>query len=203
MELTESEIKELLSNYFPNTKEEIIEIFLSISKYGFVHNKELILKSTKYDKNVLFILKGVTRAYNIDEKGQELNKFIRAEGHLVGDSKVFDDTVQPLHIESINDVHYLKFDIHQLEKIGLENTEVMNFYLFFLKEIILTLSYRLSSFITMTTEKRYLDLTTWNPILLETAYDKHIATFLGTTPLTIHRIKKKHQRITKQLIKTK
>ena len=71
----------------------------------------------------------------------------------------------------------------------------MDFYLSLLKEIILTLSYRLNTFVTMTSEERYLDLIHWNPILIESTYDKHLASFLGITPLTLHRIKKKQKAI--------
>ena len=184
------DIKELLSKFFPYLKDKELDIFMSISEYKFAGNKEVILKSGKTDKNMIFILKGVTRAFNIDEDGNELNNFIRAEGHLMADAKVFGDEVQDLTIEAIGDVHYLEFDISKLEAIGYNNSEIMKFHNDFLKEIILTLSYRLNTFVTMTSEERYLDLIKWNPILIETAFDKHIASFLGIKPLTIHRIKK-------------
>lgn len=195
MKLSKDAIKGLISNYFPHLKEKEIDIFLSISKYQFGTNKKIILKSSKSDKNLIFILKGVARAYSINDKGQELNDFLRAEGHLIGDAKVFGDDMQTLSIESIGEIHFLKFDIFKLETLGYKNPNILTFYLNFLKEIILTLSYRLNTFVTMTPEERYLDLIKWNPILLETAFDKHIASFLGITPLTIHRIKKKQKAI--------
>ncbi len=195
MKLSESQIKALVISYFPTLKEEVVNLFLSITKYQFTKNKEKILKNRKFDKNVIFILKGVARAYSINDKGQELNDFLRAEGHLMADAKVFGNEIQSLKIESIGEIHYLKFDISKLEALGYGNPEIMNFYLDFLKEIILTLSYRLKTFVTMTPEERYLDLTKWNPILLETTFDKHIASFLGITPLTIHRIKKRQKDI--------
>lgn len=195
MKLSESQIKALVISYFPTLKEEVVNLFLSITKYQFTKNKEKILKNRKFDKNVIFILKGVARAYSINDKGQELNDFLRAEGHLMADAKVFGNEIQSLKIESIGEIHYLKFDISKLEALGYGNPEIMNFYLDFLKEIILTLSYRLKTFVTMTPEERYLDLTKWNPILLETTFDKHIASFLGITPLTIHRIKKRQKGI--------
>ena len=195
MKLSKSEIRALVTKYYPYLGEKEIDIFLSISKYQFAKNKEIILKSGKSDKNLIFILKGVARAYSINDKGQELNDFIRAQGHLMGDTKVFGDDIQTLNIESIGEIHFLKFNISELEILGYGNSEIMNFYLSFLKEIILTLSYRLNTFVTMTPEERYLDLIFWNPILLETAFDKHIASFLGITPLTIHRIKKKQKAI--------
>ncbi len=190
MKLSQSAIKNLVSNYFPNLKEKDVDIFLSITKYYSANNKEIILKSGKTDKNLVFILKGVARAYCINDKGQELNNFIRAQGHLMGDAKAFGDDVQLLNTEAIGEIHFLKFDISKLEALGYNSPEIMKFYLDFLKEIILTLSYRLNTFVTMTSEERYLDLIKWNPILLETTFDKHLASFLGITPITLHRIKK-------------
>jgi CRP-like cAMP-binding protein len=191
MSLSNSEIKKIVIDYFPDIEEEVITIFLSITKYKTAKNKEVILKTGKTDKKITFLLKGVTRAYSINNKGQEINNFIRAEGHLMADANVFGDEVQSLIIESIGEIHYLIFDVSELERIGYTNSKIMKFYLNFLKEIVVTLSYRLSTFVTMSSEERYLDLITWNPILIETAFDKHIASFLGITPLTIHRIKKK------------
>ena len=42
----------------------------------------------------------------------------------------------------------------------------------------------------MTPKERYIDLIKQNPMYLKTTFDKHIATFLGIKPLTLHRIKK-------------
>ncbi len=190
MVLSEIEIKNLVSNYFPNLKNNELDIFLSITEYHTIKNKEIILKSGRADKNLILILKGVARAYSINDKGQELNDHIRAEGHLMGDARVFGEDVQILNVEAIGDMHFLKFNISKLEDLGFKNSEIMNFYLNFLKEIILTLTYRLNTFVTMTPKERYLDLIRWNPTLIESSYDKHIASFLGITPLTLHRIKK-------------
>jgi hypothetical protein len=195
MKLSKPEIKGLIIKYFPNLEDSVIKVFLSISEYHLAKNKEVILKNDKTNKNLIFILKGVARAYSVNDKGQELNDFLRAEGHLMGDAKVFGNAIQTLNIESIGNIHFLKFNIIELETLGFEDPRIMRFYLNFLKEIILTLSYRLNTFVTMTPEERYLDLTNWNPILLETTFDKHIASFLGITPLTIHRIKKKQKAI--------
>jgi hypothetical protein len=190
MTLSQGAIKGLLEKYFPQIKKKEIDLFLSITKYQFAKNKEIIIKSHINNRSMIFILKGVARAYSITDKGQELNDYIRAEGHLMGDARIFGDELQILNIEAIGEIHYLKFEIKELENLGYKNPEIMKFYLDFLKEIILALSYRLNSFVTMTPKERYLDLIRWNPILIETAFDKHLASFLGITPLTIHRIKK-------------
>ena len=190
MVFSKSEIQDLLANFYPSLKEKEIDSIISISKYHFANNKEMLLKSGSRHKNAILILKGVSRAYGINEKGEELNDFIRAEGKLMADARVFGDAIQTLNIEAIGEIHYLKFNITSLEALGYNNPELMKFYLNILKEIILTLSYRLNTFVTMTPKERYIDLLQWNPILIESSYDKHLASFLGITPLTIHRIKK-------------
>ena len=189
-EFSKKEITETVSKYFPNLKNTEIELFLSITKYYSANNKDIIQKSGRTDKCLILILKGVARAYSIDENGQELNDHIRAQGYLIGDVRAFGDDEQILNIEAIGEIHYLKFDISKLESLGYKDPEIMAFYLDFLKEIILAFSYRLNSFVTMTPKERYLDLIRWNPILIETTFDKHLASFLGITPLTLHRIKK-------------
>lgn len=195
MKLSKTEIIDLLSNYFPNLKEDEIELFLSITEYHIVKNKRNILKNGKTDKYVILILKGAARAYRVNNEGKELNNYIRAEGKLIADARVFGDDTQILNVESIGEIHFLKFDISELENLGFENSMLMVFYLNFLKEIILTLAHRVNTFVSMSTKERYLDLIKWNPHYLEKTYDKHIASFLGITPLTLHRIKKDEKAI--------
>ena len=191
MKLSKPEIKALITNFYPILGDIDIEHFLSIADYKFSKSKELLLKSGGTSKQVLLILKGAARAYRIDESGQDLNNYIREEGRLIADAKVFGNDVQILNVESISEIHYLKFDISELEALGMTNQKLMEFYLNFLKEIILTLSHRVNTFVSMTAQKRYEDLIKWNPSYLDKTYDKHIASFLGITPLTLHRIKKK------------
>lgn len=189
MKLSNKEIKDLLAGFFPKLKPNDMDLFLTLSSYKTSKNKALILKGGGTSKDVLLLLKGSARAYTISNAGEEQNNFIRYEGHLIADAKVFGDQTQILDVESIGKIHYLKFNIGELENIGLSNPGLMLFYLDFLKEIILTLSHRVNTFVSMNSKERYDDLLRWNPKYLETAFDKDIATFLGITPLTLHRIK--------------
>lgn len=189
MNLTNSEVRDLFIGFFPNLKEKEVDLFLSITKYKKAQNKELILKGGGTSKTVLLLLKGSARAFTINKNGEELNNFIRYEGHLIADAKVFGNQTQILDVESIGKIHYLKFSIAELEQLGFDNPELMKFYLIFLKEIILTLSHRVNTFVSMNSKERYDDLLKWNPKYLKTAFDKDIASFLGIKPLTLYRIK--------------
>jgi len=191
MLLNQLEIITLLTTYCPDISAEEGELFLSICKYKKVKSKTHLLKAGRTDKKVILILKGAARAYCISEGGQELNNYIRQEGKLVGDARVFGNDTQILDVESIGETHYLEFDIMLLEELGFENRGLMKFYLSFLKEIAITLSHRVNTFVTMNAEERYEDLVKWNPSYLKSTYDKHLASFLGIKPLTLYRVKNK------------
>jgi len=193
MAISNIEIKKIISKAYPYLSNKEIELFMSISKYSIIKNKKLILKSGRLDKYVLFILKGNARIYSVNEAGIELVKHLRSEGTMCGDAKVFTEEFQISNIEAIQETHVLKFSTDDLEKLGFKNPKMMVFYLNLLKEIILIFSYRIDSFVTMTPKERYLDLVKWQPSYLESTFDKHIASFLGVTPLTLHRIKKSMQ----------
>jgi CRP-like cAMP-binding protein len=194
MTLSKVAIKELVVLYFPHLEPKEIDIFLSICTYGKAKNKEIILKSGRSDYTLLVILKGSARAYQINKDGKEITNHLRSEGHIFGEASVFSDQLQILDIEAIREVHYLKFDVCQLEQLGLENKKLMKFYLGILKDVILTFSHRINTFVALTPKERYIDLINWNPKYLKSTFDKHIASFLGVTPLTIHRIKKSKEK---------
>ena len=190
MTLSEVKIKELVALYYPNFETKAMDVFLGLCTYDKAKNKDIILKRERSDKTVLLILKGSARAYQISKEGKEITNHLRSEGHIFGEALVFSHQIQMLDIEAIGEVHYLKFDVGELEQLCFRNEELMKFYLGFLKDVILTFSHRINTFVAMTPKERYLDLINWNPKYLESTFDKHIAGFLGVTPLTIHRIKK-------------
>lgn len=190
MTLSEVKIKELVALYYPNFETKAMDVFLGLCTYAKAKNKDIILKRERSDKTLLLILKGSARAYQISKEGKEITNHLRSEGHIFGEALVFSNQIQMLDIEAIGEVHYLKFDVGELEQLCFRNEELMKFYLGFLKDVILTFSHRINTFVAMTPKERYLDLINWNPKYLESTFDKHIAGFLGVTPLTIHRIKK-------------
>lgn len=191
MEFSKSEIQDLLLKFYPNLKEKEAKILISISTYKIYKSKDIILKSGRTDKKTFIILKGSSRSYTIVE-GVEFNCHLRSEGFLMGDPASFDEnTVSLLDTEAITESHILLFDMGDLEAIALKNPKMMLFYLKLMKEIIVVFSHRIRSFVTMNATERYNHLIQWNPLYLKSTYDKHLASFLGITPLTFHRVKHK------------
>lgn len=189
MKLSNEKILELLAGFFTELESQELNLLLSICQYKTGKNKEIILPKGKYDRTLIIILKGTARAYQVNQKGKEIINHLRSEGYFFGDPTVFGNNPTKLEIQALSEIHYLKLSIEQLESLAFENKVLMKFYLGILKEGILTLSHRVNTFVSMTSEERYLDLINWNPEYLDAIFDKHVASFLGITPLTLHRIK--------------
>lgn len=191
MKFSKSEILDLLIKFYPDLEEKEARLLMSIGTYKVFKSKEIILKRGRTDKKFFIALKGSSRSYTIVD-GVELNCHLRSEGFLMGDAGSFDETpLSLLDTEAITDSHVLIFDFGELEQIALENPKMMTFYLKMMKEIIVVFSHRINSFVTMNAKERYDHLMQWNPLYLKSTYDKHLASFLGMTPLTFHRVKHK------------
>ena len=179
--------------YFPNLSIEEFEKLMSISKYKTFAPKELILKSGNKQKKVFLILKGSVRGYSIDDSGHINTSLLRSKGIFVGDAHaVFTDEPQRLNLEAMDHTTVIMFSIPEFEKLTKEYAGIRQLYIDSLKESILTLTNRVNSFITMSAEERYLDLLRRNPFFLKDAFDKYVASYLGITPVTFSRIKKKN-----------
>ncbi len=190
MQFSNKEIRELISIYFPYLEDKELDIFLSITKYSIVKNKKIIFHKGRKDRYVFIILKGAARAYHTNKKGVEINNHLRSDGYLFGDPAVFSNEIQQLNIQALCETHILKFSIDELEKIGFKNPKMMVFYLNLLKEIIKIFSYRINSFVSMTPKERYLSLIEMDPDYLQSTFDRHVARFIGISPITLIRIKK-------------
>ena len=191
MQLSTTEIKEKLIEFYPILKSKDVETLLSISSYQEFKSKEIILKRGRKDKKFLLILSGSVRSYSF-VKGEEHNCHLRSEGKLMGDARLFgDDQTALLDTEAITDSQVLIFDMGDLEKQARNDVNIMDLYLGFMKEIIVVFSHRIHTFVTMDATERHADLMKWNPLYLKSTYDKHLASFLGITPLTFHRVKNK------------
>ena len=69
-------------------------------------------------------------------------------------------------------------------------SNINEWYISLLKEIIVITNYRIETMISLTAKERYLDLIKKNPTFLGKAYGKYIANSLGITPVSFSRILK-------------
>ena len=170
----------------------VLQQFASISEFRTYEDKEVVLGMGNLRRRVFLILEGAARGFVLDTKGEEKNLMIRGKGIFVADAEsLFKNIPQKLEIVSIGKTEVLMFSFDEFEKLAQNNKAIMSIYLESMKEVILRLRYRVDSFVLMNPEERYIDLLNNNPVFLKSSFDKYIANFLGISPISLSRIKKR------------
>lgn len=187
-----AQIKQILSATYPFLKDTDIQQLLTIAKYQTLKNREVFIQAGQNSKKVFFILSGMTRAYFINHKGEEKNIFLRPEHTMSGaPDSLFQNKPTKYTFESILETKLLIFSFEQIQELADQFPNLNKVHLAALHENIQTLLFRVESLIDKLPEERYEELLERSPQFFQTAFNKHIANYLGITPNSLSRIIKR------------
>lgn len=153
---------------------------------------EIYIREGENSPRLGYIKEGLIRSYHVNEKGMETTVLLRWEAQIVAS------------YDSILMQRPSRFTYHALEKTTLlevnyniieqqlENKPVFEKarYHFVLDMLAQSLE-RIETFVLLTPEERYRQLIKDKPDLLQRVPDKHLATLLGITPVSLSRIRKR------------
>jgi CRP-like cAMP-binding protein len=187
--------KQILKSTYPFLTDDDVKALLGISQYRVFHNKEVIIKRGQNSKTSFFILKGMVRGYFINKKGEEKNIFLRPEHTITGaPESLFHNQPTKYTFESILETELLVFKFNELQALGRKHPNLIQVNIEGLQENILTLISRVESLIDLTPEERYEALLERSPQFFRTAFNKHIANYLGITAVSLSRIIKRRSK---------
>lgn len=179
----------ILKSIYPYLSTADIDALLAISEYCFCQNKETIIKKGDKTPTIFFILSGMVRGYFINERGEEKNIFLRPEHTLTGSpDTLFSNLPTKYTFESILETHLLIFDFKVFKTLLKERPNLIQLYIDGLQENVQTLVNRVEYLIDKSPEERYDALLQQSPQFFQTAFNKHIANYLGITPVSLSRI---------------
>lgn len=137
-----------------------------------------------------FILKGLTRTYEVDEAGQEHVLFFGSEDWWVGDLYSFlSGTPSRYNIDCLEETETLQITKSNLDRLY-EQVPVMNRYFrILLQNAYITLSQRVGSALSKSALERYQEFLVKYPEIESRIPNHQIASFLGITPQSLSRIR--------------
>lgn len=181
----------MLSKKFPYLKREDIDKFLSICQYTRFKNKEIIFNRGSQAQKAAFILSGVVRGYFINALDIEKNIMLRVEETFVCPVEWLSGNFPTKYtIEAILECELLMFNISDFRELAKNNAAIFDLYSWSLIDSINIMFYRIESMVDLSAEQRYKDLLERYPVFFQKAFNKHIANFLGITPVSLSRITK-------------
>ncbi len=189
-----SQVEEIFKRTFPFVAPEALDQLLAISQYRVLSNKEILIRSGQRSRQVFFTLQGMIRGYFINQKGEEKNIFLRPEHTITGaPESLFRNEPTRYNFESILESHLLLFELDAYLDLAQKYPSLYKVYIAGLQENIQTLIGRVEALIDRSPEERYQELIQRSPQFFQKAFHKHIANYLGITPVSLSRIIKRMQ----------
>lgn len=181
-----------LKSKFPMIEEEAWKDFANLCTYKKAKNKERIIKAGQIDRTIIYIHTGVLRGYVTNSDGEEVNLFLRGEkAFLIGNDQLIEKVPTKYTFESILQSELLLLNLDEFEILCKKYPSLYEMYLWGVKTALTITTKRMEGMIQKTPEERYSSLLEQYPIYFQKAFNKHIANYLGITPVSLSRIIKR------------
>jgi CRP-like cAMP-binding protein len=173
-------------------KEEL-EILKSLFSYKKFRKNQYLLQEGNIAGHEIFIIKGLTRTYEVDEKGQEHVLFFGPEDWWVGDLYSFlSGTPSRYNVDCLEDTEVLQISNQNLN-ILYEKVPKMNLYFRILfQNAFMTITQRVSASLSKSALERYQEFKLKYPHIEQRLPNHQIASFLGITPQSLSRIRRQY-----------
>ena len=157
-----------------------------------VRKRQYLLQEGEICKSVAFVNQGMLRSYLVDEKSNERIIQFAPEGWFISDlSSFITNDASNLNIDAIENSELVL--ISQAAHMHLENVipEFFKFNCMQYRGAYIALQKRLTNMFTLSAEEKYIKLLNIYPDIMQRVPQHMIASYLGLTPETLSRVRKK------------
>jgi CRP-like cAMP-binding protein len=156
-----------------------------------IKKKRLLLQEGYPCKHMIFVAKGLLKAYNFDEKGNEHVSQLSPEGWWTSDMySFFSGEPSGYSIDAIEDSEVLLITNEDFENLTVKVPIMDRYFRLLFQNSLITKERRLVSSLTHTAEERYRLLLAGSPDLIKRVPQNILASFLGLSAETVSRLKK-------------
>lgn len=158
---------------------------------SYIKKKKDLLRNGEVCRYIFFVSQGCLRSFSIDEKGHEHIYQLAFENYWITDLySFFTESPSNLSIEAIEDTQLLMISFEKLENLYLKVPRLERFFRKLFQNAYIHTLERLNRTINETAEKRYNELITKHPDLIQRVPLIHIAAYLGIKPESLSRIRR-------------
>ncbi len=170
-------------------QQHIIKQYLIPKK---IRKNQYLLQEGDVAKYAAFVEKGALRAYSVDEKGAEHIIQFAFEGWTISDMYSF-MTGNPAtyNIDALEDSELVLISKSAQEEILKQIPEYEVYTRLQITGAYMAMQKRITSMLSMSLEERYINLTRLYPNLIQRVPQRMIASYMGLTPETLSRVRRK------------
>ncbi|NHN25258.1 Crp/Fnr family transcriptional regulator [Flavobacterium jejuense] len=185
------EFEHYIKSYFGIVQEEDLKNIVSFFKLKTIQKGNFLLKPNSVCEKLCFVESGILRTYRTTDT-KEITLWISKKGHFSADiSSFIFEIVSQWEIQALVDTEVYIITKEDYNKIGALVQKWPEFEKTFTISCFSVLEERVFSHLSMTAEERYESYFQQNKELFNQVPLQYIASFLGMTPETFSRIRKK------------
>ena len=178
-----------LNKHITLTPEETT-IITSVFTTRKFRKKQYVLQEGDVTRHETLIVSGLTRTYEVDEKGSEHIIQFGMENWWVGDLYSFlSGTPSVYNIDCIEDTEVLQVTKENLEILYERVPKIERYFRILVQNAFIASTRRVSSALTLSATERYNEFVARYPETGQRVADHHIASYLGITPQSLSRIR--------------
>ncbi len=186
----------LLTNFFKNNDisldEKNISLLRDIFKLRILKKDTFFLQEGENSTEIGFIISGIFRSYYVDKIGNDITKYFYTEGGILFSYAAYLSLKESMYyIQALEDSEILVATISDFERIIEGNYELLLFYKKMIDRVLVMKEEHASSFKLLNSIERYKQFLTTYPDLEKRIKQYYLASYLGITPVSLSRIRKK------------
>lgn len=151
---------------------------------------ELLVREGERQKHFVFLLQGVLRGYFLDINGREITDCIGFQCGTPAMASILLQEPSIISIEAVTPCELLTIEAQTLQQLLQQNTELVWIYNAYLQQALQTHWQIKTTVCQHTAMERYQWFLQAYPGLIDQMNNKHIASFLGMTPVTLSRLRR-------------
>jgi CRP-like cAMP-binding protein len=182
------------NKYITLTQEEV-NVIDSLFTFRSFRKRQYLLQEGEINRHETFIVQGVTRTYEVDEKGQEHIVQFGLEDWWVGDLYSFlTETPSKYNIDCIEDTQVFQITKPNLETLYEKVPKMERHFRIIIQNAFIASTNRVASSLVKSAADRYLDFIGQYPQIERRVPNHQIASYLGITPQSLSRIRAQAQK---------
>lgn len=178
----------LVQNGINNDLIQILKSLFTLREYK---KGNTLLNMGENTKIVCLILQGIVRGVYIDKEGEEITKCFSKEGEWCCFYNMLNDRPSEYWIEALEDCQVAEIEVDELRNILKKYQQLQTLYEKLFNNAFMLSDEKGVSFQRMQAKERYLYFANKYPDIEERVNQEYIASYIGITPSSLSRIKRR------------
>jgi CRP-like cAMP-binding protein len=167
-------------------------VLAMMGKIKAVKVNEIFISQGMICRNVYYVKKGIVRCFYITDDAEEKTIIFRKESDFFGIPEgLLENKATKQFWQALEDCELYEISHDSIEKMSQNNITLMKIRLEIAQKMTLQAVKRVENFVLYSPLQRYQNLIDLQPEIIQRVADKHIASFIGVTPVSLSRIRKR------------